>query len=98
MGFGTGGTVFGTTVMAASGMADADQGLVAACFGPRPVGSTGIAASITTIDVPAQSDTSEQSIQMRRTARDTIRLGRTGCGLTAGLRHLAAGRRLGGDG
>jgi hypothetical protein len=68
VGFGTVGTVFGTTVMAASGMADADRGLVAVCFGPRHVGSTGIAASITTIDVPAHSDTSEKSIQMRGTA------------------------------
>lgn len=122
VGFGTVGTVFGTTVMAASGMADADQGLVggvvnttrqvgaaigvailvaiaegaharqgistvsgdriamlvaagvgfagtlAACFGPRHIGRTSVAASITTIDAPAHSDTSERTTQMRRTA------------------------------
>jgi len=122
VGFGTIGTVFGTMVMAASGMADADQvlvggvanttrqagatigvaillatadgaharqgistvsgdriavlvaagvgfaGTLAACLGPRHIGRASIAASITTIGVPAHSDTSEQSIQMRRTA------------------------------
>jgi len=122
VGSGTVGTVLGTTVMAASGVAGADQGLdggvldttrrvgaaigvailmtfaegaharqciwtvsgdriaslvtegvgfagtPGASFGPRHIGRTGVAASMTTIDLQAPSDTSESTTQMRRTA------------------------------
>ena len=48
LGFGTVGTVFGTTVMAASGMADADQGLVGGVVNTtRQVGAgVGVAALV----------------------------------------------------
>jgi len=122
VGFGTVGTVFGTTVMAASGMADADQGLVGgvvnttrqvgaaigvailvalaegaharqgvstvsgdhtamlvaagvgfagtlvAWLGPRHIGSTGVSASITTLELPDPSDATRTSAETRRTA------------------------------
>jgi predicted MFS family arabinose efflux permease len=52
VGFGTVGTVFGTTVMAASGMADADQGLVGGVVNTtRQVGAAvGVAALIAIAD------------------------------------------------
>ena len=79
IGFGTVGTVFGTTVMAASGMAQADQGLVGGVVNTtRQVGAAIGVAALVAIAEGANARTGIATVGGDRTALLVAALGLSG--------------------